>query len=293
MARDRTMLLPDGRQLGFDDIGDADGKPVLFMHGTPGSRLYWTLAGPGRPVHDAGVRLIAPDRPGMGLSDPQPERTVDSLVEDMERLAGSLGIDRMAVIGFSGGTAYALALAARRPDLVMSLALVAPICDLTVPSIRAHVDPSLKRGLSLACGVGPVIPLLLREAGTPSVVSAVAERVWARLPASDRRVLGSERVHSAAARTIEEAARQGLEGARLDLEILCRPWEFSLSDVQAPVSVFTGASDPWSTEEMAHWLEVGLRRCRVFRLTGEGHFTILVNHGNRVLETVLMPVVAA
>ena len=61
-----TLGLPDGRTLAYDDAGDHAGVPVVYLHGTPDSRL-------GRPddrvATDAGVRLLAVDRPGFGDSD--------------------------------------------------------------------------------------------------------------------------------------------------------------------------------------------------------------------------------
>jgi len=65
---DRTIRLPDGRGLAYSEWGDLAGRPVVLLHGTPGSRLICldedaTLA--------AGVRLLTMDRPGYGLSDPR------------------------------------------------------------------------------------------------------------------------------------------------------------------------------------------------------------------------------
>ena len=65
MEMAETITLADGRTLGFDDVGDPAGVPVLYVHGTPDSRRA-------RHPDDgvaaaAGVRLVAVDRPGFGL----------------------------------------------------------------------------------------------------------------------------------------------------------------------------------------------------------------------------------
>ena len=62
----RGHRLPDGRRVGYADYGDPDGFPVFALHGTPGSRTMFRLADASAALK--GLRLIAPDRPGYGLS---------------------------------------------------------------------------------------------------------------------------------------------------------------------------------------------------------------------------------
>ena len=93
---DKQITLRDGRCLGYAEFGDPRGKPVLFFHGYPGSR--WDGAETGQAAERVGVRLIAPDRPGMGLSDyqldqSQPPRDGGGFVQqlyDIEYFNGSI-----------------------------------------------------------------------------------------------------------------------------------------------------------------------------------------------------------
>jgi pimeloyl-ACP methyl ester carboxylesterase len=62
-----SIRLRDGRKLSFAEYGDPAGRPVFFFHGFPGSRFDGEHAG--RVSESIGVRLIAPERPGLGLSD--------------------------------------------------------------------------------------------------------------------------------------------------------------------------------------------------------------------------------
>src|SRR6266511_5865321 len=67
---DDGIALPDGRRLAYAEFGDPQGRPVLFFHATPGYRRnIWATDA---QLRSAGVRLIAPDRPGVGRSTPQP-----------------------------------------------------------------------------------------------------------------------------------------------------------------------------------------------------------------------------
>src|SRR5471030_2256385 len=109
-----VIRLRDGRRLAYSEQGDPDGWPIFHQHGMPGSRfereaepdLYGSL----------GVRLITPDRPGYGLSDPHLHRPLLDWPSDIAELADSLGIRRFGITGLSGGGIYALACAAAIPD---------------------------------------------------------------------------------------------------------------------------------------------------------------------------------
>ena len=64
---DNILKLKNGKDLGYAEYGNPEGIPILVHHGNPGSRLFWGLL-PGSPFNIR-YRLIAPDRPGFGLSD--------------------------------------------------------------------------------------------------------------------------------------------------------------------------------------------------------------------------------
>lgn len=70
-----TVTLRDGRKLGFCDYGEPDGIPMFLFHGTPGSRIMPGLEN-ATWIEEFGLRVITPERPGVGLSDPAPGRTI-------------------------------------------------------------------------------------------------------------------------------------------------------------------------------------------------------------------------
>ncbi len=111
-----TIRVPDGRTLGYAEVGDPAGAPLVYFHGNPGSRLDFTSERYDRALRAAGVRFIGTDRPGFGLSDPKPGRGYADWAADVGALADSLGLDRFAVLGYSRGGRYALACAARIPE---------------------------------------------------------------------------------------------------------------------------------------------------------------------------------
>ena len=112
-TREGTIALSDGRTLAFADRGPADGAPLIFHHGTPGSRAGHH---PDPGVYDdAGVRVVTYDRAGYGLSDRLEGRDVVAVAADISALADELGFERFAAMGVSGGAPHALACAALLP----------------------------------------------------------------------------------------------------------------------------------------------------------------------------------
>lgn len=100
----RTIRLRDGRRLGCAEWGDPGGRPLLYFHGWPGSR-EGRLGG--EAAKAKGVRMIALDRPGMGLSDYQLRRSLVDWPDDVIQVTAALGLDRFAMLGISTGTPYA------------------------------------------------------------------------------------------------------------------------------------------------------------------------------------------
>ncbi len=105
----QAMILPDGRVLAYAEYGDLAGRPLFFFHGGNDSRLEAAI------LHETavrmGIRVIAPDRPGYGRSDFQPERTFLNWPDDVAQLADALSIPQFAVVGHSGGGPHAAAVA--------------------------------------------------------------------------------------------------------------------------------------------------------------------------------------
>ena len=130
---DSSVHLPDGRCLAYAEYADADGAPVILFHGLPGSRLSWGML-PGSPF-PPGLRIIAPDRPGYGGSEPKPGRTLLEWADDVRALADALELERFAVVGVSGGGPGALACAFRMPERLTSVGVVSGAAPTNAPGV--------------------------------------------------------------------------------------------------------------------------------------------------------------
>ena len=130
---DRVVRLRDGRSMGYAQYGTRDGFPVVTAHGGLACRL--DVAAAADPVAtECGIRLISPDRPGVGLSDPKPGRTVLDWAHDVAELLDQVDVDRFAVMGWSMGGQYAAAVGHALRHRVTRVARVrcrspSPVCS--------------------------------------------------------------------------------------------------------------------------------------------------------------------
>ena len=116
----KTITLADNVPLSYLDLGPADGRPLLFIHGFTGT----ALGDLGDLIAEfaAGYHVIAPDLRGYGASRPPNRDFPPDLYErdaaDVAALLDRLALGPVTVLGFSDGAEVSLLLAAARPDLV-------------------------------------------------------------------------------------------------------------------------------------------------------------------------------
>lgn len=271
--RERELQLPDGRRLAWREWGEQAAAPLLFFHGTPGSRF--TLQPDDPLVAALELRVVVPDRPGYGRSDPAPQRTLSSWARDVEAIADTLGLSRFAVAGVSGGGPHALACAALLPERV-SLALLLA-CPAPLDSL-ASLD-GLAFGNRLGAWLDRRSPRLLTKLIELNAGAFVRDQdgfmrsLAQHMPAPDRRLLDTPSFRAALVADLAEAYRQGAAGQLADarLVLTSRSWDFALSDVRVPVRLWQGELDRLSTPSMAASLERLLPGASLTLIEGAGH----------------------
>lgn len=165
MNEDLKMTLPDGRTLAYAEYGDPDGIAVLDLHGTPGTRHIFSLGDASARKH--GLRLVAPDRAGVGDSDDRPDHSIAGHVEDAVALLDYLGEEKFAVLGFSGGGPYATEVARQVPHRVRALTLVSAHA-LGVPPAPAHHALMRLAGASIPIARLLFVAIASGAAGVPN-----------------------------------------------------------------------------------------------------------------------------
>lgn len=278
MVSPHLLELPDGRALAYDDVGHPAGVAVVYLHGSPDSRLA-------RHPDDglataAGVRLLAVDRPGSGRSDRNPGAGPRSIGEDLAALLDALDIGEVRLLAWSAGGHAALGAAGALGERARHLTLVAP-----VPPVEAYADVELVAALGparrpfaemalevpaaeLAVEMAPyLVPLpITPELALEHVLDGAGDVGRAELAA----VSGAAEQMAAA---LVEAVRSGYEGLADDLALQLTPG-LDLTAVSASVRTVHGGLDPVSPPAVGRWLVDRLRDALVDERPGAGHHLI-------------------
>ena len=265
--------------MGYAEYGDLKGLPVFALHGTPGSRLMFALSD--HAARDRGLRLIAPERPGYGLSDYRHSATLFDHAGDIATLAEALGFERFAIIGVSGGGPYAVAVAAALPRRVTLLALVGPIGPIADHGRQVRMS----RGRRLLFGNLVRLPVALRAIffGLRNLLHLAPELAYrglmARVSQSDRAILARDDVKASLRAAVFEGLRPGIEGAVQDVTLFCAPWGLPLARVYASAVLWQGSDDSIVPPEAAYWLGRTLPNCRLDVIHGAGHYWVFGQFG--------------
>jgi pimeloyl-ACP methyl ester carboxylesterase len=266
---DRTIQLRDGRRLGYAEWGDPRGRPLLYFHGWPGSRVEGRLGD--EPAKAVGIRLIALDRPGMGLSDFQARRTLVDWPDDVIQLANVLGLDRFAVLGISGGGPYAASCAWKLSDRLTRAGIVSCLAPLDAPGVMAGMGRRNRVSLQLVGRLGVLRRILMARVAAAvrrspdrvleSGAEAAVDMAYLERP-DVRRVLGE---------SLSEAFRAGSRGPAWEMGLYARSWGFPLEDIRTPVHLSHGEQDANAPITMGRYLAATIPQCRSRFYPGEGH----------------------
>jgi pimeloyl-ACP methyl ester carboxylesterase len=268
-----TLITRDGRVLAYEQYGDKSGKPVFFLHGTPGSRT-----GP-RPrpstLYRQGIRLIGYDRPGYGHSDRFKGRRVVDAASDVEELAESLGIERFAVVGRSGGGPHALACAALLPERVTRVASLVTCAPRDLMEERWYDGMAARNiewyrvaDLGIEAYTAFVAEDMNRKRADPE--SALPTN-HSDVPKADRAASSEFGIKSGLVDTYTEALRNGIDGWIDDNLALVSPWGFEPALLCPPVLLWHGVDDIFSPPEHSRWLKQRIPHAVLDLAAGKAH----------------------
>jgi pimeloyl-ACP methyl ester carboxylesterase len=271
VTQDGRLTLADGRTLAYAERGEPVGYPVVFHHGTPGSRHGHH---PDPEVY-RGIRFLTFDRPGYGLSDPLPGRRVADVAADVSALADHLGLERFAVFGASGGGPHALACAALLPDRVeRALVMVgaAPSDDPEFDFMAGMAEVNLiEFGAALEgedALAAVLAPWVEQVADDPE---GMLDRLAAELPDYDREVVSRPEIRGELLASFGESVRQGARGWIDDDLAFAAPWGFDLADVRPEVRLLQGELDVLVPRAHCEYLAGKLPRATFELVPGAGH----------------------
>jgi pimeloyl-ACP methyl ester carboxylesterase len=274
---EHDVHLADGRSLRILEDGDLHGRPVFYLHGTPGSRVLYE-----KQVQDArrrSLRLIGYDRPGYGGSTPKPGRRVADGASDVVAIADALGFDRFAVYGHSGGGPHALAcgtLPPRRTVAIASLASCAPYPTEGLDWFEGQGKENVAEFSAAMKGETELERFL--EPQRPGLLSANPGEVMAALGSLlspiDSRILTDELAPFLLAQ-FREGLREGVAGWRDDDLAFVRPWGFEISDIKVLVQIWHGGEDRMVGFAHGEWLASRLPQGDIHLEPREGHLSLV------------------
>jgi pimeloyl-ACP methyl ester carboxylesterase len=281
----REIKLRDGRTLAYAEHGSPSGQPIIYCHGVPSSRVEGDLIINDTTAASLGLRIIVPDRPGMGHSDYQAGRRILDWPDDVLDLATALGLDTFAVLGSSGGAAYAAACGARIPKRVYVVGLLGGVAPADAPGVMASMSGLLRMMFRLArfapAVLGGLFRLNLRAMRRGGARAGQRMAAWA--PEPDRTLLQRADIRDGFMACFEEACRQGTRGPVADMRLIARPWGFDLATVNVPVLLWHGERDRNVPVEHGRYLAGAIPNCRATIYADEAHLSVPLNHQKAIL----------
>jgi pimeloyl-ACP methyl ester carboxylesterase len=285
MPDTRVMELPDGRELAWLEAGRPRGRPVFAFHGTPGSRRQVSFDE--KSITAAGVRMIAPDRPGYGHSSFAPGRSLSDWAADVSALADHLKLDSFAVVGVSGGGPHALACARFLPERVTAAGIVSGVGPMGDPEFDVGMV-GFNRGLTFLARQSPLAlrPMFwFQEFSVRRWPGAALRAATKRFPAPDVEMLERADVRAVFFDDANRASATAAQAATQDFVLFSRDWGFRLRDVTVPCHVWHGDADRNVPIGHARFMTGRLPDAVFHECPGEGHL-LYVNHLEEVLRTV-------
>ncbi|KAF2870063.1 Alpha/Beta hydrolase protein [Massariosphaeria phaeospora] len=287
--------LPDNRTLGFSTYGPESGYPILHFHGLPGSRIdARRIAALDPGLH---LRIIGIDRPGIGLSSPQPSRTLLDWPSDVRSLAHHLGLRAFKVLGESGGGPYALACAhafshGRLPGLRGTGVLYG-----LAPEGAGHdgMRPRQRFSFALLPYIPqPVLRLLLTplarraQNSDPTAFEAALHQIFVReLSAEEKEMLLQPRAWREFVDAMRHALIQGADGYARDTKIVMGGWGFDVRDIKGEggmVRLWWGVEDDLAPVGMGRWMGERVEGAVLREWVGETHWTLWERRGGEILR---------
>lgn len=278
----------DGARLAYARYGDPGGKPLLFFHGWPGSRLQGAMVDAAGKEH--GWQVVAVDRPGIGFTRTPEPFSLPAWPHRIEELLDHLDWQRCHLFAISGGAPSALACAHTIPSRFHAMGIACGAVSFAEAPSLDGLFPLFHFLLKLDHRLSPLSPALLRLMALylkmmPPALATMPNR-WL-LPRPDRRIFADPDARAMLGISLREAYRQGPYGVLHDGRAIAAPWGFDWRAAAkgVPIRFWHGDEDgtiplpfaQWATEEMglADQLKI---------LPGEGHFSLPIGRSGELLR---------
>ncbi len=271
------FITRSGRPLEVQEYGDRAGHPALFFHGLIGSHYQASYIASEAKRH--GLRIIAPNRPGVGRSQFVHRDTALEVVPDVEDLTAALKIDQFSMIGISGGTPYALACLYRLGPRIASTTIISGMGPMRLPGALQGMDRQRRMALEVGSRYSHLAKNEARRWGErfrsqPAAFLRALVLTW---PATDQEIFARPEIFDLFLQDLRQVFMDGDGPETFAQELrLYRNYRFSLAELprDGHVTLWQGLHDVIVPPVMGWKLAQAIPSCEAHFVPG-GHFVAI------------------
>jgi pimeloyl-ACP methyl ester carboxylesterase len=279
-----SIILNDGRRLGYAEYGDMGGLPVFYFTGGNSSRFEGLWFDEAAKQHR--IRLIVPDRPGFGLSDFQANRKLLDWPDDISELAEALSVAEFSVFGLSGGGPHVLATVFCKPGRIRRAAVVSGTAPPEMPGLYRGMWVPVRLLFITARYLPGINRFLLSQMSSfYSDYEQMIQRMIQFMPAPDVELIkNNPQIMKIFAQAAREAHRNGIDGDALEWRLYVTPWGFGLDSIKTEVFLLYGIYDRQVPVGMGRFLAEMIPPVKLVEVENGGHFSTINNHIGELLK---------
>jgi pimeloyl-ACP methyl ester carboxylesterase len=210
--------------------------------------------------------------------------------DDVVELADALGFEKFPIVGGSGGVPATLACAYKIPERLSAVGVLFGPRPIDSPGATNGWSRSRRIQAFLEQN-GPFwlprIAMLMVSRIMRDDPEKALSKMFEELPPSDRATMDDPKAKKQYIMTIREAFRTGPDGVTLDKILTMKPWGFKLEDIFIEIHLWHGEADSVVPPAMGHYLADTIPNCQARFIPKEGHFSLLPNHAQEILEVLV------
>lgn len=276
-AERKMFRLTDGRLLAYRDLGAPDGFPVFVFQ----SLIVSSLMRP-REAEVAGrlgIRLISLERPGTGLSTPDPQLSYARFAQDVKALADGLGFEKLAIFAWASGAPFALAAASALGARATRVALVAPRLAFRPDIERGHAAAAFFGGLRRHPWVIDAVFSIMRSKRSRRFIGPMVRRFFDNSPADHAAMAGDPSLIDFFADGMIEGLAESKEGPVAESQLFVGKQVLDLGGLARGVFVWQGDLDRMNRPEDVDRMLQGIPVARMERVVDGGHLIAVSRFG--------------
>jgi pimeloyl-ACP methyl ester carboxylesterase len=267
-------------KIGITEFGDPNGETVLYFHGFPGSRLDGNLFEFNKIGKASNTRIIGIDRPGIGISEFQPDRRLLDWPKTVIAIADNFNLKKFSILGISGGGPYALACAYAIPERLLRVSIISSMGPFN------YQESMNGKAMYIPRQIGPLRRLIALGlmTGAKKDPEKLKVNIIKTLPEADIEYLSLPGKMDYLIEVFKECFKQGVKGYMHEAKLYRRNWGFRIPDIKTNLSIWHGTIDQNVSIELARRIASEIQDCKSTFIENEGHFSLTGKYLTTILN---------